>query len=71
VLFQTKYKRDLSLDLEIVSLIDILVGKKHGVFYQTDVNFQQMELMKEEEMKYFDNLVVIVYVSAREAICNR
>jgi len=51
VLFQTKGNKDYGLDLEIVLLINITIEKRYEGVYQIDVYCQQMELMKEEEMK--------------------
>jgi len=68
VLFQTKDNKDHGLDLEIVLLIDITIEKRYDGVYQIDIYCQEMELMKEEEMKYFDSLLIIVYVADRQAI---
>ncbi len=70
VLFQAKDNKDHCLDLEIVLLIGITIERRYKGVYQIDVYCQQMELMKEEEMKYFNILLVIVYVADKPAICN-
>ncbi len=63
VLVRVKDKIDLCLDLDIVLPIGIAIERTYGVVYQIDVNFQQMELMKVEEVKYFDSLLIIVDVA--------
>ncbi len=63
VLVQSKDKIGLCLDLDIVLPIGIAIERTHAVVYQIDVNFQQMELMKVEEVKYFDSLLIIVDVA--------
>jgi hypothetical protein len=61
-ILHTKDKKSLYFDLDILLTFEKLIGRKHMVVDRLNVNFQQMEWMKAEEMKYFDNLFVIVHI---------
>lgn len=64
-----KDRKDFCVNLEIVLPIDKFNGWTLALVYQTDVNFQEIELMKEEAVTYFDTLLVIVYVTVRWVVC--